>query len=233
MPTGQRAESQLPTSTIKTLLDTYLEPDFAAQEYSDGALKFYDAMYDKLASIYGVSGVSSTTGTTANSSDGRLSGSGSESRDYSSGVGGGEWSESSHRSGGIFGFIGRIFGWVVSLIGNVIGAVFSMGIFGIIVLIIIIARYSGNHRGPRPPSPRPPFGPGPRPPFGPYHGPQRPHPGGGFGGGHAGSGFNGGGRSGSGGFGGAAIPGGGGGTFAAGSASAQVSNNRWVYGLPA
>ena len=108
---GSGLESQLPTSTIKMLLDTYLEPDFAVQEYSDGALKFYDAMYDKLASIYGVSGVSSTTGATANSSDGRLSGSGSESRDYSSGVGGGEWSESSHRSGGIFGFIGRIFGW--------------------------------------------------------------------------------------------------------------------------
>ena len=225
---GSGLESQLPTSTIKTLLDTYLEPDFAVQEYSDGALKFYDAMYDKLASIYGVSGVSSTAGTTANSSDGRLSSSGSESRDYSSGVGGGEWSESSHRPGGIFGFIGRIFGWVVSLIGNVIGAVFSMGIFGIIVLIIIISAIFGNHRGPRPPrgprhrGPRPPFGPGPgpRPPFGPgpggpgpYHTPRGggPRPGGGFGGGHSGGGFSGGGRSG-GGFGGGGHSGGGGGT---------------------
>ena len=217
---GSGLESSLPTSTIKTLLDTYLEPDFAVQDYSQGALKFYDALYDKVASIYGVSGVSAAGTATGTST--------AYDVDIidTSGYGSGDWGDGTGSSRHSSGFIGGIF----SAIGGLIGAVFKLGIFGIIVLIIIIGAIFGRRgprgpRGPRNPRPpRPPFGGGPRPPFGggprpPMGGGPRPggfgggsRPGG-FGGGRSGGGprrgsFGGGGRSG--GFGGGRSGGGGG-----------------------
>lgn len=217
---GEGLEDSLPTSTIKTLLDTYLEPDFAAARYSDGAKTFFDAVYDELAQIYKVEGIS-----------GSLYGD-----DYS----GDEWDDDwdSNYSGGSsgFGIFGSIFGGLFGMVRGIFGMVFGLvgGISGIVILIIVIALFSRKGprgpRGPRPPrgpraprSPMPPFGgPGPMGGRGPFHSgfgpgprPSRPRPGGGFGGfgggGRSGGGF--GGHSGagrSGGFGGGSHSGGGG-----------------------
>lgn len=230
---GEGIQSSLPTSTIKALLDEYLEPDFAAQRYSDGALKFYDALYARLEQIYNVDGDA-------------------YDYDWNSGSYGGDWEydgDAGRRDsgGGLFGFIGGIIGWAFGLVrgllgavfglaGGLIGTVFSMaGIVIIIILVIIFGMF--RPRGPR--GPRGPWGGGghwhrpprpprpPMPPFGghgPYHGGfggPRPGPGprpGGFGGGRPGGfgggrpGGSGGGRSGGGrpsGFGGGRTRGGG------------------------
>lgn len=187
---GSGLESSLPTSTIKTLLDTYLEPDFATQDYSQGALKFYDALYDKVASIYGVSGVSSTS-TTSSTGTSTV-----DDVDISNttGYGSGDWGDDESSYGHSSGFLGGIF----SAIGGLIGAVLKLGIVGIIILIVIFGAIFG-HRGPRGPRnprpPRPPFGGGPRPPMGgggPRHTPMSgPRPGGFGGGPRPGGGFGG------------------------------------------
>ena len=45
-------DDPLDETVLSYLLDEYLEPDFAARNYSDGALKFFDAVYDKLYDYY-------------------------------------------------------------------------------------------------------------------------------------------------------------------------------------
>lgn len=224
---GAGLESKLPTSTIKTLLDTYLEPDFAAQDYSEGALAFYDAMYDKVAQIYGQPGM---YGASASGSGSRY-----DSDDYDDDY---DLDNERRSSGGIFGFIGRLISSIFGFVFGLIGTIFSMsGGIIVIVIIVLIFAFGGRHgrprgprgpRGPMPPfggpGPRPPFGgPGPMPPFGrprssgrgPYHsggssrggggssrGSGAGHSGGfggGFGGGRSGGGFGGGSHSGGGG----------------------------------
>lgn len=217
---GSGLENKLPTSTIKTLLDTYLEPEFAAEDYSGGAKAFFDAMYDELAQIYGVTGIGGA-GTTVNV--------GNRPTGDSAGVSGGDWDDwddwDEEDSGGfsLFGMIGSIIGGVFSFIWGIIGMVFGLGggFIGIIVLILIFLaigrRGPRGPRGPRPPrNPMPPFG-GPTPPQGgrrPFNsGFGGPRPGGSR---PSGGGFGGGGRSNGGGFGGGRSGGGFGGGHSGG-----------------
>ena len=99
---GEGIQSSLPTSTIKGAADEYLEPDFAAQRYSDGALKFYDALYARLEQIYNVDGDAyDTTGTRA-----AMAATGSMAA----------MPAAATRAGGLFGFIGGIIGWAFGLV---------------------------------------------------------------------------------------------------------------------
>lgn len=229
---GAGLESKLPTSTIKTLLDTYLEPDFAVQDYSEGALAFYDAMYDKVAQIYGQPGV---YGAAASGSNSRY-----DSDDYDN-----DYDRDNERrsSGGIFGFVGRLISSIFGFVFGLIGTIFSMS-GGIIVIVIIVIIMSfvgrrGRPRGPRGPrgqrGPMPPFGgPGPMPPFGgpgpmpPFGGTRsggrRPYHSGGRSSGGGGS-SRGGGSGRSGGFGGG-FGGGGGGGFRGGGHSGGGGSSR-------
>ena len=45
-------DDPLDETVLSYLLDEYLEPDFAARNYSQGALRFFDAVYDKLYDYY-------------------------------------------------------------------------------------------------------------------------------------------------------------------------------------
>ncbi len=49
---GTGLNQLLPGGVLGNMLDEYLEPDFAAGDYSEGAVKMFDALYDRLASYY-------------------------------------------------------------------------------------------------------------------------------------------------------------------------------------
>ena len=55
---GAGVDDAFDGATLQALLDQYLEPDFAAEDYDAGALKLFDALYQE---------VSSTTGATPTS----------------------------------------------------------------------------------------------------------------------------------------------------------------------
>lgn len=175
---GKGLEALFPTSTIKRLLDEYLEPDFAQGHYSDGARKMYDAIYAELLDIYnlndaGASGADDRNAATENISEVRTSDGGRH-------VG---------LIGGLIRLIGSLVGGLFRLIGGFIGMIFSMS-GGFITIVILIIIFSGiGRRGPR--GPRGGGGGGTRT--------YRTYGGGSFGGGSSG-GFRGGGGS-SGGFG--------------------------------
>lgn len=65
MHRGQGARKKLTSGTIGDILADYLEPDFASQDYDAGVRKVFDALYEKVAGIYGMK-----TETTLSSSDG-------------------------------------------------------------------------------------------------------------------------------------------------------------------
>ncbi|MEG1075368.1 MAG: TPM domain-containing protein [Ruthenibacterium sp.] len=52
---GRGLENQLPTSTLSRILQKYLEPDFAVGNYDAGVQKTFNALYQELANIYGIS----------------------------------------------------------------------------------------------------------------------------------------------------------------------------------
>ena len=62
---GKGLEKTLTSGTIGDILADYLEPDFASQDYDAGVRKVFDALYEKVAGIYGMK-----SETTSSSSDG-------------------------------------------------------------------------------------------------------------------------------------------------------------------
>ena len=52
---GSGLETTLPTSRLSSILQEDLEPDFAAKNYDAGVLKTFNALYDEVCGIYGVS----------------------------------------------------------------------------------------------------------------------------------------------------------------------------------
>ncbi len=59
---GKGLEGLLPSGRIGNLLEAYLEPDFAAEQYDEGVLKVFDALYRELCGIYAVEPIASPTG---------------------------------------------------------------------------------------------------------------------------------------------------------------------------
>lgn len=53
---GSGLEKSLPTPTLSRILNEYLEPDFAAGSYDAGVQKTFEALYDEVCAIYGVTG---------------------------------------------------------------------------------------------------------------------------------------------------------------------------------
>ncbi len=49
---GEGLEPLLPAATIKEMFDLYLEDDFAAKRYEDGAKKFFEEVFKYIAEIY-------------------------------------------------------------------------------------------------------------------------------------------------------------------------------------
>lgn len=213
---GAGVDRILSSSVLQKYLDDELEPDFAAKDYEEGALKFFSAALDRYADYYNLD-LRIEDGERAYESymEGEAETSGSAAAQNRNDMRGGEaheWRdeprEVEHESGGFFSTLITII-VVIALLSLIFGGrrrrgggVFFVPIFG--------------HRPPRPhhhhhQPPRPPM-----PPRG--GGPRRPSPpprSGGFGGGAGRSGFGGGaGRSSFGGFGGAR--GGGGRSFGGG-----------------
>ncbi len=52
---GTGLEKLLTGGVLGNMLDEYLEPDFATENYSDGAVKMFDALYDRVSAYYGFS----------------------------------------------------------------------------------------------------------------------------------------------------------------------------------
>lgn len=50
---GKGLEDSLTSGTIGNMLEEYLEPDFAKQEYDDGVRKIFDALFDRVSALYG------------------------------------------------------------------------------------------------------------------------------------------------------------------------------------
>ena len=50
--TGRGLDGIFPASEIKKLYDKYLEKDFAAKDYDEGARKFFEAVFDKVSDYY-------------------------------------------------------------------------------------------------------------------------------------------------------------------------------------
>lgn len=64
---GKGLENTLTSGAIGNILEEYLEPDFAVQQYDAGVRRVFDALYDRVADIYDFSPV--TTSQTTNPSD--------------------------------------------------------------------------------------------------------------------------------------------------------------------
>ena len=61
---GSGLENLLPTSALSRILNEYLEPDFAVGNYDAGVQKTFEALYNEVCAIYGVSeGTSTVQGT--------------------------------------------------------------------------------------------------------------------------------------------------------------------------
>lgn len=203
---GTGLERHLDAGTVKTLLDEYLEPDFARKDYDAGIRKIFEAVFTRVSSAYragvtfkGASNWETTTGTA------------SVGQDAPQEVEVGTSKKQNKGGGGVNILVLLIVLFLAfTIVRSIVRGIFRPfgGWFGCM---------GGPRRPPRhDPFGHPPHGPGPRPPhFGGGFGGGRP--GGGFGGGRSsggfggsrGGGFGGGGRSG-GGFGGARGGGGGG-----------------------
>lgn len=198
LTTGTGLERHLDAGTVKTLLDEYLEPDFAKKDYDAGVQKIFEALFERVSDAYRA-GVTFQSASNWETEADSVSGGTADAELYEPEVI--ERKESNVMSVIVvlIVFIG-VFCFIRSIFRGTFGSGFWYGCMG----------------GPRPH--RPPrhdhHGPAPRPPHGGFGGgrPRGGHPGGGsrpggFGGSRGGS--FGGGRSG-GGFGGARGGGGGG-----------------------
>jgi uncharacterized protein len=222
---GTGLERNLPTSDLSAMWNQYLEPDFAAGNYSAGASKYFDALFERLVTIYGANlKLDTTSQVSYYGADGSTSNS-SSSNNYSSNNSYGNDGSASQGGDNLFspGNILIAIGIVVvvlSLFGGARGGCGCLpGLFG----GWLGGMMFGGRR--RPPGPWGGGFGGPRPGgFG----------GGGFGGGNFGGGGrsrgSGGGRSGGGfgGFGGGGFGGGGfgGGNFGGGGGSRGAGGGR-------
>ena len=202
LTTGTGLERHLDAGTVKTILDEYLEPDFASKNYDDGIRKTFEAIFARVNSAYraGVTFQSAYNWETTGDSLPSTTRTNPQTT---------ETVKKQHKGGGGMSviFVLIVLFIVIAVIRSVLRSIFRP--FGPV-------SWFGCMGGPRP---RPPYhdhhhphGPGPRPPhFGGF---------GGFGGGNRGGGFSGrsggsfGGSRSSGGFGGRS-----GGSFGGGSRS--------------
>lgn len=202
LTTGTGLERHLDAGTVKTILDEYLEPDFASKNYDDGVRKTFEAIFTRVNSAYraGVTFQSAYNWETTGDSLPSTTRTDPQTT---------ETVKKQHKGGGGMSviFVLIVLFIVIAVIRSVLRSIFRP--FGPV-------SWFGCMGGPRP---RPPYhdhhyphGPGPRPPhFGGF---------GGFGGGNRGGGFSGrsggsfGGSRSSGGFGGRS-----GGSFGGGSRS--------------
>ncbi len=51
---GNGLDEYIPSSSLRTMLDDYLEPDFAKESYDTGVLKFFSSVYLKLKNAYNI-----------------------------------------------------------------------------------------------------------------------------------------------------------------------------------
>lgn len=218
---GTGLERNLPTSELSTLWNEYLEPDFAAKDYSSASVKYFDALFQRVSDIYGANlSIDTSSKTSYYGYQGSTSG-----NNYLTGGGG----STTGSSGNVdrysdtddgFSFPDILIGIVIVM---VVLSIFGGRRGGCGCLPALLGGWMGGWMGG--PGRRPP-GPGPWP----GSGPRRPggfggggFGGGGFGGGGGRSRGSGGGRSGGGfggfgggGFGGGGFSGGGGGSRGAG-----------------
>ncbi|MFA6949008.1 MAG: TPM domain-containing protein, partial [Eubacteriales bacterium] len=126
---GKGLEKTLSSGVIGVMLDNYLEPYFAKADYDGGASVMFDALYEKVASIYGVG--EQTGGASGGTSASGSSGASQES-DYS------EWYDDAQYYGGrawsVFNGLGGIVKLIIGII--VIAVVYNLmrsifrGLFG-------------------------------------------------------------------------------------------------------
>lgn len=57
---GQGLEKTLTSGTLGNMLEEYLEPDFAVQDYDSGTRKIFDALLNKVGALYGYTPASGT-----------------------------------------------------------------------------------------------------------------------------------------------------------------------------
>ncbi len=206
---GSGLEDCLTSGTLKTILNEYMEPYFAAGDYDAGVLATMNEIFTRLASYYNVT-LTASLAQTGGADDTYVTNSVYETEPAPA------------QKLSIFGIIGKIGSFLVK------GVFFVILIILVIVIILLSSigrggrRYRGWHNPPPPPpgggfgGPRPGgFGGGPRMnrPGGPMGGGR---PGGGFGGPRPGGGHMGGGGRPGGGFGGGRTGGGGGGHMGGG-----------------
>ena len=208
---GTGLERNLPPSDLSAMWNEYLEPDFAKGDYSAGAIKYFDALFTKVAGIYGANmALDNTSKAPYYGSGGSTANTGNASNRQSGGTQSGD-------DGGLFGFNNALIAIVIVI---VVLSVFSGRRGGCGCFPFMLGGWLGGL-----------FGGGRRPP-GPGSGPRWPggFGGGGFGGGGFGGGGGrtrgsgggrgrggfGGGGFGGGGFGGGGFSGGGGGTRGSG-----------------
>lgn len=201
---GTGLERNLPPSDLSALWNEYLVPELDEGNYSSGAIKYFDALFTKVAGIYGVNlTLDNTSKTSYYGAGGSTENTGNPSSRQSE-------SAQSGNDGGLFGFNNALIAIVIVI---VVLSIFSGRRGGCGCLPFMLGGWLGGM-----------FGGGRRPP-----GPRRPggFGGGGFGGGgFGGGGFGGGGGRtrgsgggggfGGGGFGGGGFRGGGGGTRGSG-----------------
>ncbi len=171
---GTGLERNLPPADLSVLWNEYLEPDFAKDDYSAGAIKYFDALFTKVAGIYGANmALDNTSKASYYGSGGSTANAGNASKRQSRGTQSGD-------GGGLFGFNNALIAIVIVI---VVLSIFSGRRGGCGCLPFMLGGWMGGL-----------FGGGRRPP-----GPRWP---GGFGGGGFGGGGFGGGGFGGGGFGG-------------------------------
>lgn len=147
---GKGLESSLSSGRIQTILDTYMEPYFASEDYDNAVLKSYEQFYAAIAGIYGLS------------ADDLAAGSRNDSAEK---FGGGDYGDS-HRNG-------------YKTVILVVILLFFLCVAALCRPSRRARRYDawGARRGYRPPRRNPPpmsgHGPVPPPPGGPHPAPPR------------------------------------------------------------
>ena len=179
---GTGLERNLPPSDLSALWNEYLEPDFAAKDYSSACVKYFDALFRRISDIYGAKlSIDTTSKAEYYGYQGSTAGS-----NFNAGGGGstGGNSGSVKRHNDSDDGIPNIL--IAIVIVMVVLTIFSGRRGGCGCLPAMLGGWIGGWMGGprhRPPGPGPWPGPGPRP--GPGPGPRRPGDFGGFGGGFA------------------------------------------------
>lgn len=154
---GSGLEKELSSGEIKLLLDDYLEPDFAKKEYSAGARKLFNQLFNTISEIYDA-GLKSVTPP--------------ENYSLTEAAGARKLESAPARSSGSSA---GLFGGIFSAIGSLIRTVLII----IVVIVIIIVLSVGRSRSRRRSRPIVPHAPNRRNTTRPIiiHTPSRPRPG--------------------------------------------------------